>query len=351
MRLTIRILGLACFTLTANLAIAQQEHMVRTDLARASVIAESGHVNFNLEPSDDKLSFPNKSFFTIRIEDKIYTNNDNPPDGVMPLPTATSASATSTAIITTWDLTDVKIEQRVESRMNAKAEMVLSVSYAVTNRSSANVQVQPQYLLDVKIGRNDRTYYALYGSQWSETWSRATAPVPELVIFTEQEFAPPSYDVGIVTELTFDNTMPKLPSLLIIGHWEELETIAFVDPKMTFPPLVTWDGAALMQWEGISVKAGERVELGAFYYGPSKFVPSSVGDDTESKTAVWPNPATNVLRVKSDSRHDARIQNLLGQAVWTSTIEGEASIDVQTWVPGTYFLMLGDRAYPIVVTR
>jgi hypothetical protein len=344
------IFAVICFCLTSGVASAQQEHSVRIDLATASVVAESGYVNFRLEPTAERLSFPNKSFFTIKIGDKIYTNNDNPPAGVTPLPPATTISSLD-KISTTWDVSNAKIEQHVQSRLNANSEMVLGVNYEVTNQSKSEISVETQYLLDVSIDGSDVEQYLLQGDLRTN-WTRHLSPTPNFIGFLEREFQAPMFDPGIVTELTFDNSMLVQPSMLLVGSWEQLERIAFVDPSMSVPSQKIMDAAVIMQWDKETLLPGGTQDVGTFYYGPGSFSPSSVSEKTEPQCKIWPNPVSNDLHVRTNAMRPARIQNLLGQTVWTGTITSDGStIDVSSLEPGSYFLSIAGRTMPFVVSR
>jgi hypothetical protein len=221
----------------------------------------------------------------------------------------------------------------------------------VTNNSTTEIEVQPQYLLDIKIGKSDGAHYRIPGTGFVSDWSKHTSTIPDIVIFSENRWEPPVFDAGTLTELKFDNAMPSWPSMLLIGDWEKLEVVPFVDPAMALPTDDIRDVSVAMHWNKARLVPNEIQEMAIFTYGPSAFIPSGVDVNAAADLRMWPNPVSSALHLDLDGKLQAQIQNVIGQTVWSGKVESETSIDVRSLEPGSYFLSVGQRVYPFVVVR
>jgi hypothetical protein len=291
-----------------------------------------------------QFSSPGKSFFTARIGGEIYTNNDVAPMGAKALGTPTVVASDET-IVTTWEVGSLRIEQFVEPYLGGSAPLT---RYQATNLASSPIEIEPQYLLDVRIGKFDGERYSLESAS-SNNWSVFTSPIPSKANFAEGWLDDTMY-MGAMVEMDL-NTGHKAPSVVMFGNWDQMERIAFIDPAMSLPTTKLTDLAVAMQWDAVTLAPGEVQTIGAFGYPMRVHYLAGVDRGEISALSIWPNPASQILNIASAYPIKGSIQNMLGQTVWSGTIEAAATIDVRTFEAGSYFLVTDGKATPFVVSR
>ena len=341
---TLRLLSVVSLYFVSTLAHAQEQEVINIGRSTTAVTKLTGHINFGDVGMHTQFSAPGKSFFTARIGGEIYTNNDVAPMGSKALGTPTVVASDET-IVTTWEVGSLRIEQFVEPYLGGSAPLT---RYQATNLASSPIEIEPQYLLDVRIGKFDGERYSLESAS-SNSWSVFTSPIPSKANFAEGWLDDTMY-WGAMVDMDLQ-TGHKAPSVVMFGNWDQMERIAFIDLAMSLPTTKLTDLAVAMQWDAVTLGPGEVQTIGAFGYPMSVHYLASVDPATRSSMIVWPNPASRILNVTSAYPIQGSIQNMLGQTVWSGLLEGASSIDVGQLAPGSYFLAAEGKATPFVVGR
>ena len=77
-------------------------------------------------------------------------------------------------------------------------------------------------------------------------------------------------------------------------------------------------------------------------------VPLSNQDVQKSRTSIYPNPASDLVQIKSDQEFDSfAIYNVSGQQILSKQLNSEQRIDVSTLTKGMYFLKLNSNGQEI----
>jgi hypothetical protein len=356
-RLTGRItsfFAITCILLLSTSARGQSREFVTIGKTRVDVSRTTGLVNFSVAEEQNKLSFTDKSFFNVRLGSELYSNHDMLPEGVKSLGVP-SVSVAGDSIVAIWETPSVRITQQVIPQLTAEG-LVPAIRYIATNTSIAPIDVQPQYLLDVAIGKTDCREYKLADDAPSRSWAvREGAAIPGFAIIPEFSFELP--DPGTLWLLTFEEGQFASPDMVMFGSWEQLERVRFIDPAMSLPAGEIHDLAIVIQWGKSTLNPGVTGSIASFIHTPTsgKIPNSSVALELEIKSRLWPNPASDLLLVDlaKDLKVSARIVDALGKTVWTGALEGHnASIDVHALSAGNYFLLTeGATPSPFTIQR
>jgi hypothetical protein len=293
-------LGLLISILPTSLC-AQPVEMVTSGKTKTLVRAGDGLINHYSGSST--ISFQYKSFLTVKIGSKFYTNSDQPPVGAEPLPVGVQSREKDTVSVT-WTLAGVRFVQRVFPQFTMNGRKI-ATQFLASKTDTAGVSVGCQYLLDVAISGSDGSP-VLYREDYLKTESKKyVGDVPSYLILAENGLPnPPTYDPGILAMAIYRDK-PHLtidPSLLIVGHWPKLERIPYLTPEFVPPPSEpNMDRGILAQWPEQALTNDSLHVIGGFAYGVADFtvclgwlfglmfIPEEVSDEQ-----LTPNEPLNV---------------------------------------------------------
>ncbi len=245
----------------------------------------------NLDPI---LSYPQKSFASIMVGDKIFTNNHtggnisgDPRFGGF-LDNGVTQQIADT-LRTTWpNKNGCDIIQEVYGvQLEASGQIV--IRWKVKNNSpNTPVWGQVQFLLDLQVGAqnpNDGapvlTRYG-YRPIWEYYTDASTYKIPWFFSAFEQQLPnPPTFSTGI-TGVGYNQDVNytlglKKPAQMTVGDWgSPLGTAALVDFLWGVSSAAPWgtnytDAAILYQWEGVGIGGGKTAEIARTSYGTGEF--------------------------------------------------------------------------------
>jgi hypothetical protein len=290
-------LALIC-SLLPQRGAGQATQRVGLNDAFAVVRDGDGLINWHTTVNNEAiLSFQYKSFVSFKINNHVYTNNDQPaqlpapaaeplPQGKISRRGPKTPGGIDTVTIWWKNVQGIEIFQDVfaipvaDGTLNPRCQ--IGVKYRFYNPSGAPVDVQTQYLLDVAIagGLNSdgaKTLTRHGYKRWARYGRGETLEVPPFFINFENELPnAPTYDPGISGQGWFINDQFKIkpPYRVTIGHWPTLERISWGTP-FPLPPdpadPKSFDNSILMEWDGVTAPAGDTVTGPSFTYGTGDF--------------------------------------------------------------------------------
>jgi hypothetical protein len=289
-----------CITLLACIFAGSVFAQLKTGNKYVTAIIDpnnQGLITVRLSPAtnlDPILSYPQKTFVTIKLGDKIFTNNhtgqhitDDPRFGGF-LDNGLSQKVADT-IRTTWankNGCDI-IQEVYPVLLEASGQIVMR--WKVRNYSAAEVYSAAQLLLDLQVGgqnpNDGAPLLTKYG--YRPIWEKYTPGtgaygIPWFFASFENNLPnPPAFDPGITSVGYTQDVNYKLslkpPSLMAIGDWgSPLGVAAFVDFLWGVSASAPWgsgytDAAMLLQWDDTKILGGKTVELGRTSYGTGEF--------------------------------------------------------------------------------
>jgi hypothetical protein len=238
------------------------------------------------------LSFPQKSFVSIMVGDRIFTNNhtgfqisDDPRFGGF-LDNGFSQKIIDT-IRTTWankNGCDI-IQEVYPVDLGASGQIV--IRWKIQNTTNMAIWGQAQFLLDLQVGdqnpNDGAAVLTRYGYRpvWEQYNDASTEGIPWYFITFENMmpnapfFDPGTIATGYNKDVNYRLGLKK-PSTLTVGDWgNPIGTAALVDFLWGVSNSAPWgqkysDGAILLQWDGIGIKSGQIAEIASTAYGTSK---------------------------------------------------------------------------------
>ncbi len=245
----------------------------------------------NLDPI---LSYPQKSFISIMVGDKIFTNNhtgahiasDSRFGGFLDNGVTQKVGDT---LRTTWpNKNGCDIIQDVYAvALEFSGQIVMR--WKIKNNSPTNaIWGQGQLLLDIQVGAqnpNDGapilTQYG-YRPIWEKYTSASANGIPWFFAAFENQLPnAPQFTTGI-TGVGYNEDVNyilglKKPSQMTVGDWgSPLGTAALVDFLWGVSAAAPWgttftDAAMHFQWEGLSIPGGKTMEVASTSYGTGEF--------------------------------------------------------------------------------
>lgn len=245
----------------------------------------------NLDPI---LSYPQKSFVSIMVGDKIFTNNhtgqnvSNDPRFGGFLDNGVTQRFGDT-LRTTWpDKNGCDIIQDVYAvKLEFSGQIVMR--WKIKNNSTTKaIWGQAQLLLDIQVGNqnpNDGapilTQYG-YRPIWEKYTSASASGIPWFFAAFENQLPnPPIFNTG-VTGVGYNQDVNyklglKKPSQMTVGDWgNPLGTAALVDFLWGVSAAAPWgtsfnDAAIHFQWDGLAIPGGKALEVASTSYGTGEF--------------------------------------------------------------------------------
>lgn len=250
---------------------ASTQSLVQNGNTGASVDAQ-GKVSFYALGAGEirqRLSFTDKSFFSVQIGSEIFTNNDSPPAQAGPLPNPTTARSADT-ILTIWNVNGLTLIQRVFPRYTEHGTKI-TVGYSAKNNGPFPIRIAGQYLLDIQVTEDNPNFFEP-ATGFNNAWRKFSGAMPSHIAFTPLDIRHFWVDSLLGLLSLCDSTSVGIdPSLIIAGDWTVLERMPFVPSTFEIPSNLHNDLGVLLQWNDRTVSTGETVILGAFTYGASNF--------------------------------------------------------------------------------
>lgn len=248
-------------------SFAQPNLLVSSGKTQARIATADGMINFY--SGTDLLSFQYKSFLTVKVGIKLYTNNDQPPTGTTALPLSTQTKEGDT-VSNAWSVSGATFVQRVFPKMTKNGRKI-GVRFNATNAGADSVSVACQYLLDVQVGGSDGSP-VLYRDDYLESQNKKYASEIPSYFAVIQNGLPnaPTYDPGLIAMAIYqDELSPSIPpSLVVAGHWPDLERLAYLTPEYVVKPsTANMDRSILAQWPEQTIDDDSMHVIGEFAYG------------------------------------------------------------------------------------
>lgn len=247
--------------------------------AQADVKRGSGYITFYTTKDGvpkTKLSFIDKSFFTCKIGDVIFTNNDYPFDPTIHPNVSTNILRTggvttrrgpagNDTLTTTWRRNGVDIMQDVWGHDMGLGVGQIVVRWRFKNVSSNPVDVTSQYLLDVEVAGEDGAKTLTrwgYKHSWGQYTRGMQQFIPPFFINFEKDLPnAPSFDPGLSGQGFFDHPLligQYKPWRTTIGNWPDLEASPFGAPALPPSGTLINDNAILLEYDPVGLaQAGQ----------------------------------------------------------------------------------------------
>lgn len=277
--------------------------------AQTKVTDKKGYVTATIDPNnqglitirrapgtnlDPILSYPQKSFLSVMVGDRIFTNNKtgtnigNDPRFGGYLDNGITVKIADT-IRTTWpnkNGCDI-IQEVYPVSLEASGQIVMRWKLK-NNQPNTPMWGQAQFLLDLQVGgqtpNDGAPVLTRYGYRpiWEQYNSASTYGIPWFFAAFENKLPnPPTFDpgitgVGYIYDVNYNLGLKK-PTLITFGDWQYQPGVsALVDFLWGVSTQVQWgssytDAAVLYQWEGIGVAGGKTAELSRTSYGTGEF--------------------------------------------------------------------------------
>lgn len=240
------------------------------------------------------LSFPQKSFLSVMIGDRIFTNNNvgtniasDPRFGGL-LQKGVNQK-TGDTIRTTWaNMNGCDIIQDVYP-VSLEASGQIVIKWKVKN-NKANIPIwaQAQFLLDVQVGdqnpNDGAPILTRYGYRpiWESYNTASTYGIPwyfaafENILPNPPTFSPGITGVGYTHDVNYKLGLKK-PSQMTVGDWGSPLGNALVDPLWGLASNIQWgsqykDAAILFQWDGVGIPGNGTTEIARTSYGTGEGV-------------------------------------------------------------------------------
>jgi hypothetical protein len=320
----------------------------------ASVMTTTGLVSFltlDQKKIRQRLSFPEKSFLSVKIDGEIFTNHDAPATPAKPLNVAASL-LTGDTIITTWELPKLTLTQHVFPRYTEHG-MKIAVHYSAANKTKLPVKVETQYLLDVQVINDGRPYFETF-SGVNDHWRKYLDSIPTHIMMMPVDLAhtyPGNFDIIGLLSLT-DSLSPALkPSMLIGAHWPLIEQVPFVDSSYTMPNTEVTDLGMLLRWKEITLPDSMPAVLGGFSYGAAdfKFCDNNLLMIIPDTIEVPVFPRSNVLRVPIYVLNQSSGSTNPPMTFNTSGVIRFEGGETDTTVPSAFIPALGARGIELKI--
>jgi hypothetical protein len=252
-------------------ALAQEHQIVLAGKTKATVSTPNGWINFY--QGTNTLSFEDKSFLTVKIGSKLYTNSDQPPAGTQFLPVSTQSKEGDT-VTNTWSISDVTFVQRVFPQYT-KNGLKVATQFLASKTGAAAVSVGCQFLLDIALRGADGSPVLYRDDYLDQESKKYVGDIPSYLI-TSQKWLPnpPSYDPGLIAMAIYkDELNPQIdPSLLIVGHWPALERIPYLSSDYVVPSNTGgFDVGIVSQWPERELVNDSLRVVGGFAYGAADY--------------------------------------------------------------------------------
>jgi hypothetical protein len=284
------IIGLAsAFLCTA--VFAQSTLSVQNKYVMAKVQQGTGLLWVVLPPglaSDPKLSFQEKSFLTVNVNGRIFTNNrtgmylQNHPSFAGYLVNGINQKIRDTIRTTWYNIDNCDIIQEVYPVLLDTSGQIVMRWKVRNNDKAVPIYAQCQFLLDLQVGAkaNDGspvlTRYG-YHPIW-EQYTPTTDPHGMPWFFAAFENRP-SGNPGVIGIGYTEDRHYKLglirPAAMTIGDWG-YTVGGLVDYLWGPPPDARWgedyrDAAILYNWDGYGILPNKTAEIGRTSYGTPEF--------------------------------------------------------------------------------
>lgn len=251
------------------------------------------------------LTYPETSYLTVNINERIYTNNarglgwhEDPrlagylnngtsryiigiraPYGTGP--DGQQSHGPQDTIETTWQLPFGDLTQQIYPvAFDFSGQIILKWKFR--SRTNDPLRIQCQFLLDTKIRGNDR---AKVLTRWGykRIWTMFVEnnpnfpPVPNFYQAFLKDLEPPLFDPELASQGTFISPLLGLikPDAVVVGDWVKFIDILWGPPRL--PGDEYRDSAVLMTFPAFGVLTGNTVEIGRTAYGTGE-VESCTGD-------------------------------------------------------------------------
>lgn len=270
---------LSCLSLAVLLGVtSSQAQTMRTGKANAFAEVENatGRVTwFTTERgSEQRLSFARKSYFSCKIDNLIFTNNDEIVVNGGYLTDGKNTRKGDT-IITTWTKNGIDIMQDVwPVQIENTCQIIVRWRYKNTAGNIANIE--SQFLLDVQIGAEDGAKTLTkwgYRRRWVTYGVGLPRVVPPFFINFENDLpaADKGFDPGLSGQGFFINSDLGLttPWRVTIGDWVPLSLSPW--GPVPDPGTEIKDNAVLLEFGTVGVAPGREVRGAQTSYGTGNY--------------------------------------------------------------------------------
>ncbi len=255
----------------------------------AKVEAGSGYISISIPPPGPqapRLSYDGKSFLTVNINGRIFTNNnigtniqtDSRFAGYL---TNGINQKVGDTITTTWynrDGCDI-IQEVYPVMLDTSGQIVMR--WKIRNNTQIPIFAQAQFLLDLQVGSNaNDASPVLTRNGYHPIWEQYDGSIGDIPWYFAAFERRPSGDPGVIgAGYTHDVNYKlglKKPLVLTIGDWAQPYGRALVDYLWGPPPDAPWgqnyeDAAILYMWEAVGAFPKKTVEMGRTSYGTPEF--------------------------------------------------------------------------------
>jgi hypothetical protein len=287
-----RIFLLVAFVLSCFASTSFAQLSVGNRFVTARVFPNSGRVTITTTANgyyDNgrgpmTLSFPDKSYFTCKINGVLYTNNEVSNYDFTTYPNFGSylyygdSYITGDTIRTTWILPAGELSQDVYPvAFDFSGQIVMKWKYK--NKAPTVAGVQAQFLLDTKVRSNDRSK-VLTRFGYRRNWSGYVEnndnykPIPPFYQAFENDLdSANGFNPGLISQGTFISPEMGLmkPDAVLIGDWENnLSGTPWGWPSV-LPTDEYGDSGVLIVFPSKGVITGANIEIGRTAYGTGQF--------------------------------------------------------------------------------
>jgi len=226
-----------------------------------------------------RLSYDGKSFLTVKIGDRYFTNNpfSQRKDGILSGAILNIISdrtgKKNDTIICTWPkVNNVDIVQISYPVTFSRSGQIVTKFKAI-NHNEVAITVQPQFLLDVNVDNDKAKILTRYGYKpnWAQFYQgNPLADVPPYFLSFKYDLpGTPPGNFGPIIAQGYTN-FPTLglmqPTRFTIGDWSILVDSLW-GPTNPLPNGEYGDNAELFEWGGSGVLPNGSAEIGSFSYG------------------------------------------------------------------------------------
>jgi hypothetical protein len=222
----------------------------------------SGMLTF-VDSSGRRLSYENNSFLTVKIGQQYYTNNSEPDALATRLRNPSVLKANDT-INTIWPFNDLDIVQQVYPVFFG-GDTKIAVRFFLRNKSNGSLTANARYLLDQRLGSNDRPVMYEPNAGTTMKWRVYNTP-PQRLQFTEM--TPLLGMTGVTGEMQWRSPIVNLlpAKRVIVGDWYILMQLDEMPPAQ-IPTNNINDISVNTEWNDVAVPANSTREIGSFLYG------------------------------------------------------------------------------------
>jgi len=214
-------------------------------------------------------SYPQHSYFTVKIDGRIFTNN---PFSLQKQDTLKDAKVQQVkdTIFSTWKLNHADIIQKVFPLVKGNTQQI-AVQFYIVNRIKIPVSISSQYLLDILLN-GDGAAIAIGGTYSREcrqytsfdTNSIGKNPYTFLTTYSNTFFPDTSRGPIGIGDI-FGAQATSYPTRVTISDWN-LAIDSLMGPFSPLPSEYS-DAAILMEWSNQSCDSGQTIMIGGFTYG------------------------------------------------------------------------------------